>query len=544
MSIEIFVGGKYTKITKGTHSIYSGGDIVFNAGKEVRQNGVEGGIIYGEPQKTLIRETNFLIEGEWLDSERKSLNRAKNSLKSNIDAKIGDKVYFRLKTKDIPKDDIVQFELRDYDGSLYIPIIFGEWEEIKTYEKIILVKTNAPGSKGIDWEVDENGEILFGVQITDYLEKYIDRDKGNVVELYFFCKYQSKTEPWKMEWVDLPKSKDNYLNVGYSERTLFIESAAGTKEYALPEFRTSDGDIIVFSEGVMEEEDLSKEITEDKSSLENLEKKVKSKIESEVKKKAKQEIEKGLTKFERAIAVHQLKRGSLAFNDGVVRNSKRLYTTTQFDNLGNEYTLTKASNFGFIKKGEKITSKGISQLDYFIEKSILGEASRVGKKVLSLLSFVDLVKYMTGEGGPKLSVPMANPALSFVAELLAGEVNDQIKTMVDDVVEDLVEKAKDQGVQKIKDFIDQPLVKDKKYGYREINQYTLDMLLKGKIRNFEKLKNFIEDQLTEENTAFQQGIPLSQKQKYLVVYKGYLQENTKKGDIQGDNVFIQTIFIL
>ncbi|MDV3631263.1 hypothetical protein CMU57_06245 [Elizabethkingia anophelis] len=544
MSIEIFVGGKYTKITKGSHSIYSGGDITFNAGKEVRQTGVDGGIVYGEPEKIPERETQFLIEGEWLDSERKPIKKKKQSGETNVDAKIGDKVYFKIKTKNIPKDDIVQFELRDYDGSIYIPIIFGEWEEIKTYDKILLVKTNDPGSKGIEWEVDQNGEILFGVQITDYLEKYIDRDKGNVVELYFFCKYQSKTEPWKMEWVDLPKSKDNFLNVSYGERTLFIESAVGNSKYGLPEFRSSNGDIIIFSEGVIEtENNLSSEIPDGKTSLEKLGKKVESKIESEIKKKAKKEIEKGLTKFERSIAVHQLKKGNLAFTDGVVRNSKRLYTTTSFDNLGNEYTLTKASNFGFIKNGEKITSKGISQLDYFREKSIFGQLAGVGKKVLSLLSFVDLVKYMSGEGEAKLSIPMAHPALAFVGELLTGEANDQIKNMVDDVISDLIEKAKDQGVQKLKEFIDQPLAKQNKYDYREINQYTLDMILKGKIRNFEKLKNIIENKITEENTAFhQQGTQLSQK--YLIVYKEYPQENVKKGDIQGNNVFIQTVFIL
>ena len=239
MSRTRIVKGKYTIIVGGDYNMYSASDIITTAAGEIIET-AKGGIFWGDnPQKPPTLNGNFIIDGEWLDKEGNPINQEETT-----HAKIGETVFFRVKTKDIPENTPLFFELWEHDG-ISIPTMLGTIIDTRAFDDYISLEIKETGAKSITVNVDKNGYATISVELTEVLEKYIDEDAGNKIELYFIVRYLGY-EPINY----LPRDSGKYLKVGYSDRTLYIESAAQNNDYALPEFRTADGDILIFSGGV------------------------------------------------------------------------------------------------------------------------------------------------------------------------------------------------------------------------------------------------------------------------------------------------------
>lgn len=241
---------------------------------------------------------------------------------------------------------------------------------------------------------------------------------------------------------------------------------------------------------------------------------------------------KGLEKLQKTISVHQLKKGKLGMNNGQVRSNRRLYTTTQFDNLGEEYTVTRASNFGYVSNGERVTSKGISQLDFFKETNVYSKVAKVGKNALDCLAFLDLAKYISGNGELP-SIPSPVPGLDFVIDIMVTETKERMKEMWDEAVEAVLAKAKDLGVKGVNELKYTLAGRDKGYDTTEITQDILEKLLKGEIRTLAQLRKLKDKE--REDRSKKDMINSQSSSKYMLLH--YREEDTRIGD------FIDCIFI-
>ncbi len=541
MSRTRIVKGNITKITGGNYKVYSK-DEIENIGSKVIQVGREEGVSYGSPEKRPVIEGNYIIYGEWLDKDGKPIDTSKSP-----HARIGEIVYFKVKTKDILVNTPLSFELWESDG-ISIKTILGTLIDTRAFDDFIALEGKETGSKSITANIDKDGFAVFSVDLTEYFEQYISDDSGSYIELYFIARYLG------YEVAYLPRNADKYLKVGYSDRTLYLQSAAENSQYGLPEFRTADGDILIFSGNVEKVTDSSfPQEEEEKGFGDRVEEKVKEHIEEKIDEKKEETIKDLLEKSRNAIAVHQLKMKKLAFNDGVVRTRSRLYNTTSFDNAGEEYTVQRASNYGFRNRatGEVATSKGISQLDYFRETNIYSKAAKVGLDVLECLAFLDLAKFLSGNG-EQGQLPGPIPALDFMIGLMLEDTKEQIKSMTDEAISTTLEMAKNLGIKGINEFIglnanDMSFstgnVKDsklKKYQIIETSQETLEKLLSGKIRKRDELENLEKATQKQDGDVYRKAgnQPYRSSLKYSILLKSEYDEKIS------DYVFIvETIFI-
>lgn len=352
--------------------------------------------------------------------------------------RIGEKVFFRVKTEGIPENTPISFELWEHDG-ISIRTSIGTILDIRVFDDYVPLQAKDNGSKLITANVDKDGYATFSLDLTEYFEQYIEEDQGTCIELYFIARY------WGHEVAYLPRDSTKYLKVGYSDRTLYVQSAVDNSDYGLPEFRTVDGDLLIFSGAIQSSDYIKNNFPKDKD--ENPLSRLGEKTKDELEDKAVDEVNGILQSGRTAIAVHQLKMKKLAFTDGIVRQKKKLYSYHIFDNAGERYEIQKASNYGFKdnKTGEIVTSKGISQLDYFRETNIYSKIAKVGMEVLECLSFLDLAKFISGNG-EQGQIPGPVPALNFIIALMLAETKEQIKTMTSEAVEEVLENAKALGI--------------------------------------------------------------------------------------------------
>ncbi|ANF49893.1 hypothetical protein A0O34_04830 [Chryseobacterium glaciei] len=243
----------------------------------------------------------------------------------------------------------------------------------------------------------------------------------------------------------------------------------------------------------------------------------------------------------------------LAFNDGVVRTRSKLYTYTGFDNAGEEYTVQRASNYGFKNRatGEVVTSKGISQLDYFRETNIYSKVAKIGLEVLECIAFLDLAKFISGNG-EQGQLPGPIPALDFIIGLMIEDTKEQIKSMTDEAIAKTLDTAKNLGIRGIEEFIGLNAndlsfstgnVQDnkvKKYEVINVSQDILEKLLSGKIRKYEQLNKAVVLQEKSDRNEWTkaQTKPYISSNKYLILYRW---EDDEK--INDRVAIIETIFI-
>ena len=99
MSRIRYVGGDNIKITNGKHFIHSEDSIEFNSLNKIYDNGETDGSNFGNFEERPIDIAEYIIDGEWLDKDGKTFKRSQKQGAITSDARVGDVVYFKIKTQ-------------------------------------------------------------------------------------------------------------------------------------------------------------------------------------------------------------------------------------------------------------------------------------------------------------------------------------------------------------------------------------------------------------------------------------------------------------
>jgi hypothetical protein len=161
---------------------------------------------------------------------------------------------------------------------------------------------------------------------------------------------------------------------------------------------------------------------------------------------------------------------------------------------------TKATNFGYKKDGKLVTTKGISQLDYFREVGIRNTILKGAEKLSWVLQILDVLKFGVDEKAD--TIITAFVPLDFLNAMVYPSIREPIVRIWDDLVVDAVEKAKDNGLSGIYHLAEARWFNEEKYGsyrYIRVDQEILDRLLKGAIKSLEELSNLVDDKNIKNN---------------------------------------------
>ena len=295
--------------------------------------------------------------------------------------------------------------------------------------------------------------------------------------------------------------------------------------YNFPEIRSADGELIVFSAGIVAIEEPSKE-------LEETMKVIREDIESKATEKVRQTMIKYSDKLRYTIAVKQLKKGYLVNNLGKIEFSRRLYTKPVFDNEGKLYEITKAANFGYKQEGELVTTKGISQLDYLRE---VGVRNTVLKNIETLSYIVEILDVLQfGMDGKTETITTMFAPLDFLNAMVYPSIRKPIEEVWDGMMNANIEDEKDKGLRGVYELAEAKWLNRKRYGdyqYTEVSLKILHKLLNGKIKTLKELKKESENQLIENN--YNKAIFI-----YTALHYTKIDEKTDKDITTIDAIFI------
>ncbi|MDM1063415.1 hypothetical protein HXZ62_12725 [Empedobacter falsenii] len=414
-----------------------------------------------------------------------------------------------------------------------IPLLGGKFLRFNTDDPIEIINgANKVTSLTLDKEGKNYIEINLSWGLNNLFNETVagfNSEEGEL-ELYFDCSYEDQK-------VKLPDSFGDYLKVKRSEQNLFIQPAC--PGYNFPEIRTYNGDIVIFKEDVIE-------VDENNQALDP----VKEHLEDKRDEYLKEKIAKKFDKRRRVIAIEQLQKGKLVTNTGLIKFRKNIYTNKNITNLGEEIVIKRASNMGWRGDGKLVTTRGISQIDYFENIGLRNGAYKVAKELLNVFDFLDLIKFMSGNGKPDF-LPTGFAPLDLIVQLILTPVLQQMKEMEEDIINDILEQSKDNGVAGIKNFIGTRANvtnynnlytnedDEKIYDLIEITQETYNKLMMGEFKTLRSLKDY-DKQLEEENKKlFYQGKiqKLENNKNYTILYKWQDDKS-----INDQIIVIETIF--
>ncbi|KAF2079028.1 hypothetical protein [Flavobacterium sharifuzzamanii] len=509
-------GGKITRIVGGLNSIECDTWTVYT-NKFTAHAGqgsyftADGGINLGDNPKDPPPVAKYFVKGWWTDKDNKPIK----------EARILDTVKFHIQTQGIddPKGKKIEIKLLEYDTSVHLSLgTYGSGAvETRPFDDHVRIMSGK--NEITELTLDENGKTAITINLTWGMHEMFNETffggfaEMGLLEFYFECSYGEDRGIW------LPASLGDYLKVTISNQSLFIKPAY--EGYNFPEIRTAEGDIVVFSAGIGLEHEPSNEL---EGQLDAIADKIKSEFYGGVR----EAMMKYSDNIRHTIAVRQLKKGYLANSLGKIEFSRRIYTKPVYDNSGKLYEITKAANFGYRKEGKTVTTKGISQLDYFREIGALNAVAKASKELLGIFNFASDVISFAMDENPKI-IPTGFAPLDFLVAMVMPSISNPIIEVWDNVVFDLAEKAKDKGLKGINDFLLMPGANEKRYGYNifEINQIVLNELLKGHIKKLEDLKN-----LQREKNDIQSPIT------YILFYSKQNQEDESDDKILIDSIFI------
>jgi len=446
-TITRIIGGKSKWFSKNQMEIIATEkDVMLSSQKRIILDGKEQGISMGQYNYT--EKLDF--PSGWWSYDYKGEKIIKEN-KTNLD-KV---VYFQLNVDDdVPDNTEIIFHLYNREYFLWMDRAKPDSNDFNEKEVI---------KKGTVRKVGEKKRITIELFLDILWKKKMKEKDMGYLDLHWRWEYKNE------DWIC---ANELHLKVFSSRRNLFLKPAHSG--YNFPEIRTSDGDIIVFSAGVGFEGKNSPKIE-----------RVLGEIQDVVKDEALDKLGKYSDKLRHTIAVRQLRKGKLVNNSGGIEFSRRIYTQPIYDNRGEMYTVTKAANFGYRKQGQVVTTKGISQLDYFKDVGALNKVAKASKELLKVFDFVDLFQYMSGERPETIPIPFL--PLDFIVKVITPYMSDQITEMIDDVINEMVEAAKDKGLETVEKIKFTQGGSMKRYDTTEIDQESLNKLFKNEIETLNDL---------------------------------------------------------
>jgi len=499
------VGGNLIVNVKGT-TRYFANEIIINSNGRIDYHAPN--YTYGEPNPRPVKEeVEIAFSGCWTSDYEGMRNLEQDA--TNPSSHLGETVYFQLKVcNTIPVGTNITFQLwdKDYGGILKWFLSDDDtFDGKKVYRNAVVREVHGEHRMTV--------KLFLNPKWYDALVADLGSFKNGCLDFYWTWEYNNK--PWT--------SNTNILNVYPSKTTLFIKSAY--EGYGFPEIRSANGEIIVFSAGIVATEEPSKE-------LEVVMDKIRDNIISNAKIELRDQMVKYSDKLSYSIAVKQLKKGHLVNNIGKLEYSRRIYTKPVFDNSGELYEITQAANFGYRKEGKVITTKGISQLDYFKQVGVRNAVLKNAEKLNFIINCIDTVKF--GMNGKMETLTTMFVPLDFLNAVVYPSISEPIERVWEVMVSTAVEEAKDNGLKGVYELAEAKWFNEERYGsYRYINidQEILEKLLQGKIKTLKELSYLVDDKNIKNNYDDSLFI-------YTVLHYTKKQEETDKLITYIDSIFI------
>lgn len=486
MSKESYIGGDAIEWIGGKTTEFVG-KATYSSGKKLLIT-AEGTKYFGDSPETYeIKDGKFIIDGYW--------SRDIEGNQRIIEAKIGDKVHFQIKTKNIPFDDFPYSNKDEITFTLYtfrklnysIPVKISSFfsgvelptSESKEIEYIIWTDSNE--NNKVDEEekasvrpfntvIVNNIKAVISLNLTEGLSKYF-KEKRNL-QLYFKFSYFTDL------LITLPKNEDEFLKVELVKGEIIFQSASEYHPFPMI-FDAATGDPYYI--------DARKDI---QKSVLNANKIKGILLPSNI---------DPLTKKSYEFALRRLNAGELVFNDGSIGKASKFYenTVTSIDKNFSEKIVMGVNKGKFVKG---VTSRGINQLEAFSNIGIAAKSLKFIGKVLPLFSAVmDLSNMAVAVGnGEKPPIPFMPPFISMEVEKICNDIAefeyDMFFNGLNKVLFENIDYYK-KGISVVALYIEQwnsnnPHAKFN-WNVVHISQSTLEKLLNGEINKVEHIDELI-----------------------------------------------------
>lgn len=572
--------GNITRIVGGKNSVETEEWIVYTdqftayAGKGSHFTADEG-TSFGNPKEAPLSSKHFL-EGYWTDSENNRIT----------EAKVGDPVKFYIILKDIGEDELyhsvtVDVQLTEYNEMFFLWMSIIPVPTKNTKVDIVIANGDNKGDKVKRLEIKKREnkykeyyasiDIVFGDELNDWI---MEGSEMGSLEFFMECDYIYDNQ-------DLPFEKNNYLKLKVSDRTLFISPAV--EGYILPEFYTQTGETIIFALGDSQaKEDPSHPQKKLDDAIDGITGESKEILIEKTGEVLIDKVEETLDNLRYYLAARELRSGKIAMNTGeIITRKNAMYNHSIYNNEGTAlFNIKKASNFGYKKAGQTVTSKGINQLEYFANKGITKLIPKMGKQVIGIAgglmssaddwqNFTELITMMTdgkpanargieGLAGVFLPTPVAFAIAAYEATIVADGLRkiDEMLQSINEKMEVGFHNAKSKGIEEVKKYLETSWAKSlddgpfiEKYQDRtprvtsiEVYLPVLIKLLQGKVRNITQLINLNEKQELDNFELYKKN--QTKPSKYFVVYRNIKNKNEKIQDLYGYNTIIESIFCI
>ena len=412
------------------------------------------------------------------------------------ESKLGETVFYHVETKGIANGQ--KLDLKLYDNDFYIhPLYYilknddDEFPDEEVIRRATIRTVKGRKCATVELLLSEKWESV----IKDDIDMTVNLDKK--IELHWEVKYGTKLKT---------RLDSSFLHVGFSDKTLYFKSP--TAGHNLPEFISYDGSPLLLMK-------LGGKILKD-----------------EVQKKVGNIIGKSIDKTISNIALTKMEKGSLVTNTGqIYTKNSSIYTKDIFTNDGKLLKdIKQRKNFGFKQGEEIVSSKGLSQYDYF---------STTGKRV-KLLGFLKSASHLfdfasllnSAKDGFDTSKPLSIPMgplspINDLAGVLIQQYADDLDETLEMVLQEELAMAKKEGLKGIQQFVyNNSNSKKNKYDLMAVSAETVGKLIQGEFKTFDELKYYTLSCGDESNLNLQ------------VLYREVYNKNRKD-----DMYIIETIFI-
>ncbi|WBX77453.1 hypothetical protein PG911_04085 [Tenacibaculum ovolyticum] len=391
-----------------------------------------------------------LSKGYWTSDKE-----GKKPLKKS---KLGKTVYFHIETEGIDDGKELKLRLGDYDYSFLFYSLL-DFDDHKFPKEEVVKKAIIKDNKAtVELVLQESWESV----VKDDHSMWFQSNES--IELYWEVRYN------KLKKL-LPKKTNDYLRVAQSDRTLYIKTP--TAGHNLPEFIGYDGNpmfLMEFGKGFA--------INTAKGEMLNA-----------ATKEAGTQIKK--------IALTKLKKGYMVDNAGKLYTGKRLIYEYKemYNNSGELFeNIQKGKNFGYNHGNGLVTTRGISQYDYFSSNgkrvTMLGMVKNIG----TVFDIFNLVKSAGEDLDTSKPLPLDLGPLSPLLDL-AGAIVQQQKAeddmFIEEVVQDEIDLAKLQGLEATRKAINS-WNHNKEYNWQliAVSNETANKLLQRGFETMEELEKY------------------------------------------------------
>ena len=397
-----------------------------------------------------------VLEPEFLEGFWTSDKKGKTNLK---EVKLGDTVYFHVNTKGLANKQEITLKLREQDKNIFMMDWIDPDDKKFPEEEVIKKATIEDNSATIELVLQESWESM----IKDDSDNAFSLD--STLELYWEVSYG-----WRKS--ELPNNDDDYLRVGYSDKTLYFKTP--TPNHNLPEFISYNGDPMFLME-------FGKSFVNNKVISEGL-----------------NALEKGSEKQIKKIAFAKMEKGYMVDNHGKVYTGKRrIYEYKEmYSNSGELFEdIKRGKDFGYKHAGKPLhTTKGISQYDYFSKNGKRVKLLGLAKSLGSVFDIFNLVKTVGEDLDTSNPIPLDFGPLSPIADLAGVLVQEQKAEMDQLLEEDMqleIDLAKLEGLEATRKAIN--AWNNSKGVYWEllpVSNETANKLLQGEFKTIDDLLDY------------------------------------------------------